>query len=318
MRYGPLGLTWSIARPTADWQAYALCQGDELLASAPVTITFDTGAQAVVAPGTRLRMLSSRDGFALIHGEVAVAAVPSHDGAANFHVETAAGSATVKGTRFRMRTERDASVSEFTDEGRVVVANDVGTVDVVTGEQVNLRLSTPLKVELQVPRMIFPTRDGDRVISNTPRVPFKTRIFPRATLIVEEAHSGRQLARYVADSTGLVEDALPPIESSATLRFSQTAPDGRSSAPSQPVEIVIDRTAPTLAITRVLRDGNTVRISGRTEIGAQVWVNGEAVKIEPDSTFSFEVNAPTTDRLVTITAADAAGNVTRIIQQLAP
>ncbi|BCX05286.1 MAG: hypothetical protein KatS3mg053_3224 [Candidatus Roseilinea sp.] len=316
MRHGPLGLTWSIARPAADRQAYALHQGDELLARTPVTITFDSGAQTILAPGTRLRMLFGRDGFALIHGEVAVAVAPSHDGAVNFHVETAAGSATVKGTHFRMRTERDASVSEFTDEGRVVVANDLGTVNVSTGEQINLRPNTPLKVELQVPHVIFLHHTGDRVSSNTSHVPFRARIFPRATLIVEEALTGKQFARYIADDAGWVKDTLPPITGSMILRFSQTASDGRSSAPSQPVEIVIDRTAPTLAITRILRDGDVVQIFGRTEIGAGVWVNGEAVKPKPDGTFSFEVNVRLAHGSITITAADAAGNVTRVIQHL--
>lgn len=318
MRHGPLGLTWSIARPAIDRHAYALHQGDELLASAPVTITFDSGSQTVVTTGTRLRILSGHEGFVLIHGEVAVAVTPSHDGATKFRVETAAGSASVKGTRFRVRTERDASVSEFTDAGWVVVTNDVGQVDVSTGEQVHLRPNAPLKVELQTPHVTFHTRFEDRVISNVPRVPFSTRIFPRATLIVEEAHSGKQFARYIADDAGWVKDWLPPIEGSQVLRFSQTAPDGRSSAPSQPVEIVVDHTAPMLAITRILRDGDALQISGRTETGARVWVNGEAIEPGPDGSFSLEVTAPKADRSLTIIAADAAGNVTRIIQQLAP
>ncbi len=318
MRYGPLGVTWSIVRPAADWQSYALHQGDELFASTSVTITFDSGSQTVVAPGTRLRILSAHEGFVLIQGEIAVAVTPSPDGAVKFRVETVAGSATVKGTRFRMRTEHDTSVSEFTDEGWVVVANDAGRVDVSTGEQVHLRPKAPLKVELQTPHVAFQTRIEDRVISNVPRVPFSARIFPRATLIVEEAYSGKQFARYIADDAGWVKDWLPLIEGSRVLRFSQTAPDGRSSTPSQPIEIVVDRTAPTLVITRILHNGDVLHISGRTETGARVWVNGRAVELKPDGAFSFEVNAPATNSPVVITAADAAGNITRIIQQPKP
>ncbi len=316
LRRGPLGLTWSVVYPPAERQSRALRQGDELFATTPVTVTFLDGAQAVLPSGTRLRLLSGQNGFALIQGEADVVVPPSRGGAATFCVETDGGSVIAKRAHFRVRTERDASVSVFTDAGLVAVSNEVGAVDVSAGEQVHLRANAPLKVELQVPRVAFYARVTDRVFSNAPRVPFSARIFPHATLIVEEAQSGKQFARYVADSAGYIEDVLPAITGSAVLRFSQASADGRSSAPSQPIEIVVDRTPPALAIRRVLRDGARLEITGRTEVGAQVQVNDTPVTVGPDGSFAFASDALVEVTSVTITAVDAAGNRARIVHTL--
>jgi uncharacterized cupin superfamily protein len=317
MRRAPTGLTWSVARPPETWQDHALHHGDEVLAITPVTLTFANGWQATAMPGSRLRMLFDGNGLALLHGEVAAFIANSNGDADELRIETTAGSITAQGTRFRVRVESDLSVSAFVDEGRVTVTNDAGAVaNVSVGEQVRLRAGAPLKVELQVPRVTFRTYAKDRVISNSPHVPFSARILPRATLIVEEALSGRQFARYIADADGVVEGTLPAIEGSVVLRFSQAAPDGRASAPSQPVEIAIDRQAPMLAVTRALRDGNKVQVAGQTEIGAQVWVNDVRVTPGADGFFSFEGDALWDAASVVVTAIDAAGNATRIVQTL--
>lgn len=317
-RYGPFGLTWSVDRPIEEWRSGTLYRGDHITAFSPITITYADGSQTVAAPGTRLRLLPDSNGLVLIGGEVASVITPSSDGAVKFYVETATGSIAVKGTSFRVRTERDSSVSEFTDEGKVGVTNDLGTVDVTTGEQVRLKASAAPKVELQVPRLIFNTYAKDRVVSNVSRVPFRARIFPRATLIVEEAHTGRTFARYLADAAGWVEGKLPMIERRQSLRFSQAADDGRVSASSQPVDVVIDRTSPVLAITQAQRDGAQFRVVGRTEVGAMVRVEGSEAEVQPDGSFVFDLSITPGTSAMTITAIDPAGNTTSIVQTLDP
>jgi hypothetical protein len=317
-RRGVFGLSWSIARQPEGYGAYALHHGDDIVAVTPVTITFADGSQTVAAPGTRLSLLTDGGGVALIRGEIANSITPSADGSIKFRVESATGTIEVKGTEFRVRTEADASVMQFTDEGLVGVKTDTAEIDVQTGEQTRLQNGLAPVAQLQIPRVSFETRVAGRVLSEQAIVPFSTRIFPGATLIVVDAITQEPFAHYVADADGLIKDALPPILSKASLRFSQSAVDGRTSDVSEPVEIVVDETAPTLGVSKVQRDGDEIRIVGRTELGATVRVNDAVVTVKPDGSFEATVTAPAGMTAITIAATDAAGNTTSIVQTLQP
>jgi hypothetical protein len=221
----------------------------------------------------------------------------------------------VKGTSFRVRTEADASVTEYTDQGRVGVTTTAGSIDVVTGEQARLAQGVAPVARLQVPRVSFATSVQGRVVSEQPRVPFSTRIFPGATLIVHDANTSETFATFRADATGWIEDTLPPVLGTAILRFSQTD-DGRTSAQSAPVEIVVDEEPPVLGVTRVQRSRIGIEIAGRTERAATVLVNGVRVDVRPDGTFKTTVIAADALSAITITATDPAGNTTTIVQTM--
>lgn len=321
-RYGPLNLQWTIRQPVGDWRSRALHAGDEIIALTPITITHLDGAAIYAAPGARLRMLPDGSGVTLLHGEIVGEAATLDRTSPALRVETTAGTITARHARFRVQSRRSGAVYAFADEGRVRVANDVGAIDLVAGEQVGLKATMLPKAELQVPRIVF---DGhpeaaDRVASNSTRITFRTRVLPRATLIAERADSGQQFARYVADAGGQITGALPEIADRITLRFSQADAEGQVSASSPPIEIVIDRTPPMLAVEPVELMGDEVIITGRTEVSAKIRINGIAVPPRPDGFFSLRLAAThtaatRTDR-ITITAVDDAGNATTIVQSL--
>lgn len=315
-RYGPLGLEWSVARPSGDLRSFSLHRGDEILAVTEVVIAFEDGSTTTAQPGTRLRLLTGEAGLALISGEVANVITPSSTGAVKFRVESASGAVDVKGTEFRVRTEADSSAIAFIDEGRIGVTTSAGSIDAITGEQARMREGITPVADLQAPRVRFATSAQGRVLSEQPRVPFSTRIFPGATLIVHDVQARETFATFVADADGRIDDVLPPILRAATLRFSQTDASGRVSALSAPVEIVVDEEAPILGITRVDADGGKVFLAGRTERGASVRVNGQPIIVGPDGTFETTVNLVGGLKAITISSTDPAGNTTSIVQTL--
>jgi hypothetical protein len=315
-RQGPFGLQWSVARPSSDMQAYTLHRGDEISAVTDVVITFADGSTTTAQPGTRLRLLTDQAGLVLITGEVANSITPSASGAVKFRVESASGAVEVKGTEFRVRTESDVAATAFIDEGRVGVTTSAGGIDVVTGEQARLETGALPIARLQAPLVRFATSAEGRVLSEQPRVPFSTRIFPGANLVVHDIKTRETFATYVADATGWIEDMLPPILGTASLRFSQNDASGRTSALSAPVEIVVDDEAPILGVTRVQPTGGDVWIAGRTERAASVRVNGQAVEVKPDGTFETAVKISAGLSSITIAATDLAGNTTVIVQTL--
>jgi hypothetical protein len=315
-RRGVFGAAWSISHQPEELQSYALHRGDDIVAITPITISFADGSTTVAVPGTRLSLLAGGSGVALIRGEIANSITPSADGSIKFRVESATGTIAVKGTEFRVRSESDSSVMQLTDNGLVGVKNDTAEIDVQTGEQARLQNGVAPVAELQIPQVIFETRVAGRVLSEQPRVPFSTRIFPRAMLIVEDVATDQPFARYVANAEGLIENTLPPILGKASLRFRQDAPDGRKSAASLPVEIVVDDVAPTLGVSKVERSGDQVRIAGRTELAATVRVNNQVVAVKPNGSFETTMTLSSSAAVITITSTDPAGNTTKIEQTL--
>jgi|GEM_PF-2085709 len=316
-RFGPFGLQWNIGRPSEVMADYGLHRGDGIVANGPVTITYADGSQVVAAAGSSLAVLADQDGVALANGEIASTIAKSSAGDIKFRVETPVGLISVKGTEFRVQSG-NSGVMEFTDLGRVTVANNVASVDVSTGEQVQLTAGVKPVADLQAPRVTFETRATGSVISNKLRVPFVADIYPGATLVVVDAESKREIAHYLADATGRVKNALPEITTAATLQFRQAAvsPSKRTSGLSDVVNVQIDRVPPTLAITRVQRDGDVIRLTGRTEVKSEVRVDGKRVEVSSDGTFNAELTMKSDMTTVEITAIDLAGNTTTMMQSL--
>ncbi len=321
-RQGPFGLQWHIALPTDSLTNRELHRGDTVVAFGPVTITYADGSTVVADAGTKFSLLPNDDGILVDDGEVASVITKGTGAMASqpkFRVETSVGTIQVKGTEFRVRVEPGIGVTTFTDEGHVIVSHAKGNADVLTGEQIRLRFGDPNAVptvELQVPRMNFETRTTGRVISNKTRIPFETRLHPGATLLIFDAVTGQALGNYVADEKGVVRDVLPEITDKASIQFRQEALDGRIGATSERVEVVVDRTPPVLAITRVVSDRTSARISGRTELNAEVRVDGKAIALDVDGTFFADLDLTAGKSEVTITVTDIAGNTTTLVQAL--
>jgi hypothetical protein len=321
-RQGPFGLAWHIALPTDSLTNHELHRGDTVVAFGPVTITYADGSMVVADAGTKFSLLPNEEGISINDGEVASVITKgphASTGQTKFRVETVAGVVQVKGTEFRVRVEPGIGVTAFTDEGHVVVSHAKGNADVLTGEQIRLLFAdqTVLPVvELQVPRMNFETRAKGRVISNKTHIPFETRLHPGATLIVFDALTGQEISSYVADENGVVRGVLPAITDKATIQFRQEAVDGRIGATSERVDVVVDRTPPVLAITRVTSDRTSARISGRTELNAEVRVDGKAVALDVDGAFFADIDLTGSQSEVTITVTDVAGNTTTLVQAL--
>lgn len=316
-RFGPFGLQWNIAQPSEVVADYALHHGDGITADGPITITYADGSRVVATAGSHLSMSTDGDGVVLVNGEIASSVVKSASGNVKFRVDTAAGSIAIKGTEFRVQAD-DSGVVEFTDEGRVIVTNNAASVEVSTGEQVRLNAGAKIAAELQAPRVTFETRITTGVISNKTHIPFTTRIYPGAAMLVVDANTGRELARYTADAMGNVHDVLPEITGSASLQFRQqtSTSDTRVSALSNAVSVQFDRTPPTLAVTQVQRDGDVVHLAGRTEVKAEVRIDGKRVDVNGDGTFSADLNMKASTTMVEITAIDLAGNTTTMTQAL--
>jgi hypothetical protein len=91
--------------------------------------------------------------------------------------------------------------------------------------------------------------------------------------------------------------------------------DGLAEVASTAMTVLVDRTPPPLAIARPkaaeVVEGPDVIVEGKTEPGADVTVNGLAVRPNPDGTFSERLTAAAGPLQLTIVAKDRAGNETK-------
>jgi len=129
-------------------------------------------------------------------------------------------------------------------------------------------------------------------------------------LDVDESGLAKDHARLKAVAPGTyywrlasVVDASLESEWSQVRRFQVLAPAN--------AEILDDRTPPILEVSEVQQLGAVFIVQGRTEVGATVTVNGEAVEPESDGTFRKAVEATRTGiNEVVVIAVDPAGNST--------
>jgi hypothetical protein len=80
--------------------------------------------------------------------------------------------------------------------------------------------------------------------------------------------------------------------------------------------VVLDRTAPTLTLTKPLKDesieGPNVTIAGTAEPGANVTIDGRTIALAQDGTFTDTFTATPGPITITVTARDRAGNETSL------
>lgn len=309
-RYGVLGLQWSLAQPEQRYTLHPLARGDEVTAQSPVTITFADGSTAVLSAGAQARVLEEGTGLFLVTGEVESIVQPRNPDTP-FRVETDFGSAIVRGTVFRTRIQLEAAV-EFTDKGIVLVSNALESREVITGEQVRIVPVEPLRPELQAPRARFSSRLPDRILINEAALSFRATIYPSATLVIYDARTTAELGRFDADPAGNVAGAVALAEGEWIVQLRQISRDGRQSALSAPVQVEVDQTPPALQLEPVVQQGARLRVTGRTEGGASVSINGLGVPVQPDGRFETLLDQPR--GVITVVARDPAGNEAVIVR----
>jgi VCBS repeat-containing protein len=123
----------------------------------------------------------------------------------------------------------------------------------------------------------------------------------------------------VVDGSGNWTVTLPAPASDGALLVTATATDAAGNTASDSTTLTVDTVAPAVAITTIEGGDDTINaaeaangidISGTTEVGASVDVNGVAAVVDGSGNWTVTLPTPGADGplLVTATATDAAGN----------
>jgi hypothetical protein len=100
--------------------------------------------------------------------------------------------------------------------------------------------------------------------------------------------------------------------------FSLFARDRAGNTNSTTWTLLLDITPPALSVSSpvdgFLTNQNTVQVTGKTEPGANVTVDGAGVTVQPDGSFTFTYTLKSGPNPITIVASDAAGNKAIILR----
>jgi hypothetical protein len=315
-RTGLLGITWRIPDSHTMHASTAARVGDRITASSALTLTYPDGTVTRIERGTEL--VIEVDGVALQRGAIEAQVTPRQSGQPRYAINSPAGTLTVKGTTFRAETTASGALLLQTFEGVVSARNEIGEAAIRTGEQVMLRKGDAPIVALQVPRLTLPGRSSRRLLTNDRKVPFSARIVPKGALIAID-QSGREIARFTADAQGAIETALTADERRPLrVRFLQEYADASArSQLSDPLEIVFDQSAPALQVNPYQRSGDAFVISGQARTSDTLTINGAAIKLDSVGAFTHTLALATGQTQIEVISRDAAGTVTRIVQDVA-
>ena len=314
-RTGVFNWQWLLASQVGE-QPAVLHGGDQLTAQYTTTIVLADNSHIIVSPGSTIAMNADGSGVVQMAGEVAYQITPSIDGKPKFKVESANAAFIVKGTVFRIRREGN-TVFHYTDEGRVGAVAGTDAKDVTTGEQVKASEGHLFAVELQTPIVTFDSASGSRTqtisgtyaLTNRPSITLTARIFPGATMFATDEATGKTVAQFTADNKGMLHGNLPTTsEGDYRYRFYVVAVDGRKSGQSEPVHLVVDRSAPAFTIEPLSQNGDAIIVRGTTEENVQVMAGDQAMKTGKDGSFEIKVNKTTGLKVVRVVFTDEAGN----------
>ncbi len=313
-RFGMFGLQWSLPRSNSTHVANPVNSGDTIVASTPITITFNDGSQSVAEAGSRFVL--RENGIALQSGAID-SRIAKRAPDQRFVIESDSGSVTVKGTEFRVEIGAAANMTVTTFEGVVSARNDVSEIDITTGELAQLQRGAKPMTKLQVPRLSLLTRDQKTLVTNVPSIEFNARIVPNGKLIAIDA-SGREYARFVADMYGNIATQIKlQAPGRLKLRFIQEDASGsRRSDVSDQLESEFDPAAFTLRVTQAKRTGNAVVVMGAASPDSKVTIQGAPVTVSAAGMFSHTIGLAAGQSEIEIISIDPAGNATRLIQVL--
>ncbi len=161
------------------------------------------------------------------------------------------------------------------------------------------------------------------VASGTPRAPPSLRITAPTSALTNRA--GVTVSGATEPDVAVsVDGTAVPVAEDGTFSRTVTLPDGAHTflvdatdplgqRTSASVSVTVDTLVPALSLTAP-EDGATVQtasvtVSGTTEAGADVFVNGLHALVSPSGAFSLEISLIPGANTITATATDAAGNV---------
>jgi hypothetical protein len=309
-RSGFFGWQWYVSKQVGD-QAITLHRGDELTAEVTTTVQLgDNRSVAHLYPGGRLVVRADGKGVNLEHGVIENDIHHAPGEIPDYLVDAGKVQAVDKGTRFLVTRDGD-DVALRTDEGRVTLVWDTVQVDVVTGEQIRYEGSRLSLVELQTPVVRLDSAKEGQALTNRSSITITARIFPGASLVALDSTKLQEIGRFVADSDGHVVGVLNlGGEGQYGYRFyvDATVPNPRKSVQSEPVTLTVDRTAPTVSLSRTIQSGDEIVIRGQTEATAQVTANNVNVTVQPDGSFEARIPSAANLKLIALIVTDEAGN----------
>ncbi|BCX04647.1 MAG: hypothetical protein KatS3mg053_2585 [Candidatus Roseilinea sp.] len=288
-RQGVFGLQWWL--PRSNVTASSLHIGDEVFATAPVTITFADGSQAIVAAGSQVRILPS-PGFRLVKGEAVASTTPATD---RFVVESIGATFVVTDATFRVKVDEAGTVSQFTDLGKVVAQTSTGPPTVVlAGEKAIVTRDGQTAKDLQPPVV-----EGEKTDEGA--LAFTARTLQSSTVVVLDSQTGAELARFKADENGIVSGQLlpPPGTTPASIEFRADAPDGRRSEPAAAVtdgRVIVSSASnttlpPPPVLTSAVFDAPTLTLPALTPVQATSR-SGAVVQFEVTATDTQDGRLP--------------------------
>ncbi|WP_051485426.1 Ig-like domain-containing protein [Nocardioides sp. J54] len=181
--------------------------------------------------------------------------------------------------------------------------------------------SAPVQVTVDLtaePPVVDDLPDGGLTNDSTPEITGTGE--PGATVTVEVDGTPAGTTTVDEDGTWTFTPTEPLTEGPHEVTATQTDEAGNTSGPSEPVEVVVDTTAPAAPVITSPGDGEEVddrtpTITGTGEPGATVEVTVDGVvvgttEVGGDGTWSLDVASPLPDgpHTVEVTQTDAAGN----------
>lgn len=140
----------------------------------------------------------------------------------------------------------------------------------------------------------------------------------KVKLFLDEAEAG--LAEVLADGSFIFENI--PLNLGTNNLYGKTVDEeGKMSLPSKTFRIIYDNEKPLLEVSEP-QDNKTVagerkiKIAGKTEVGARIFINGSQIIVDKEGNFSEEVNLNDGDNIFNIKASDAASNFTEISRRV--
>ena len=152
---------------------------------------------------------------------------------------------------------------------------------------------------------------GNNSLGNSIGVDLVGAIEPGSTLTVDYRPA-------VVDAGGHFSYPVRLVEGRNDFVFFASDRAGNTNSTSW--TIYLDITPPTLTLAGpkdgLLTNQSGVPVSGNTEAGATVTVNGQPVAVQPDGSFSMVLNLTAGTNLITVAATDRAGNMARLLRNV--
>ncbi len=236
----------------------------------------------------------------------------------------------------RARKASDFQVSVEADDGTSEVLNYRGALTVSTGaEEIQLPQSTRATIDrsgkvrelvalLEAPRLNFPPDQRAFAAAGKAPVGLGWGEVPGADSYRVQVSDRHHFAQATRDEGRLEATGLELANLAAGTYYWRVAAvdakghDGQWSETrafrllGSEFRDAADRQAPPLDVHEILVVGTNAIVSGRTEPGSLVWIDGERVDVEDDGRFTWLVRLPEYGKnQISFLAQDAAGNETR-------